>query len=230
VTPPKITAMMPMKGHSERVPGKNIRPLAGRPLFHWMMEALRGSKYVGEILVNTDSDQIGLDAERTFGARYIRRPEHLLGDRVSMTPLIEYDFTQCDATVMLQTHSTNPLITSATVDRVIERYFEAGDHDSVFTVNTFHSRFYWADGRPLNHDLSVMLPTQDLPPVYEENSCLYVFSRESFAAAGRRIGHRPVLVPTDPLEAVDIDEEWQFTMAESLMQRRIAGAQGRRGA
>ena len=85
MTTRKITAMMPMKGHSERVPGKNIRPLAGRPLFHWMMEALRGSKYIGEILVNTDSEAIGREAERLFGARYLPRPDHLLGDRVSMT-------------------------------------------------------------------------------------------------------------------------------------------------
>jgi len=221
---PKITAMMPMKAHSERVPGKNIRPLAGRPLFHWMMDALRGSKYIGEILINTDSEEIGREAERLFGARYVRRPEHLLGDHVSMTPLIEHDLSQCDATVMLQTHSTNPLITSATVDRVVERYFAEGDHDSVFTVNTFRSRFYWEDGRPLNHDLAVMLRTQDLPPLYEENSCLYVFSRDSFKRCGRRIGDRPALVPTDPLESVDIDEEHHFRIAEALMRDRLAGA------
>jgi CMP-N-acetylneuraminic acid synthetase len=221
---PKITAMMPMKAHSERVPGKNIRPLAGRPLYHWMMDALRGSKYIDEILVNTDSETIGREAERLFGARYIPRPAHLLGDHVSMTPLIEYDLSQCDATVMLQTHSTNPLITTATVDRVIERYFSPGDHDSVFTVNTFHSRFYWDDGRPVNHDLNVMLRTQDLPPLYEENSCLYVFSRDSFAKAGRRVGISPVLEPTDPLESVDIDEEHQFKVADILMRERLAAS------
>jgi len=219
---PRFTALMAMKGHSERVPGKNVRPLAGRPLFHWMMESLRGSNYIDEILINTDSDRIGLEAESLFGARYVRRPSHLLGDFVGMNPLIEHDLTQTDNRLFLQTHSTNPLLTSATIDEAILKFLDAGAHDSLFSVNTFHSRFYRHDGTALNHDPAVMLRTQDLAPLYEENSCLYLFSRESFAKQGRRIGERPLLFPTPPLESVDIDEEYQFELASLLMQRRIA--------
>lgn len=218
---PRFTALMAMKGHSERVPGKNVRPLAGRPLFHWMMEALKGSKYVGEILINTDSDRIGLEAESLFGARYVRRPEHLLGDMVGMNPLIEHDLTQTTNTYFLQTHSTNPLLTSSTIDAAIERFLEPGPHDSLFAVNTFHSRFFWHDGRAVNHDPAVMLRTQDLPPLYEENSCLYLFTRASFAKQGRRIGAQPIMFPTPPLESVDIDEEYQFSLASLLMEHRL---------
>jgi N-acylneuraminate cytidylyltransferase len=221
---PTFTALMAMKGHSERVPGKNVRPLGGRPLFHWMLDALRGSNHIGEILINTDSDRIGLEAESQFGATYVRRPEHLLGDMVGMNPLIEHDLTQTQNHHFVQTHSTNPLITSATVDAAIERFLEPGDHDSLFTVNPFHARFYWHDGRAVNHDPSEMLRTQDLPPLYEENSCLYVFTRQSFAKHGLRIGERPVLFPTPPLESVDIDEEYQFQLAELLMKRRTGAA------
>lgn len=218
---PKFTALMAMKGHSERVPGKNIRPLAGRPLFHWMMDALRGSRHVGEILINSDSDQIGREAETLFGATYVRRPKHLLGDMVGMNPLIEYDMSQTTSGWFIQTHATNPLLTSATIDAAIDRFLEAGTHDSLFAVNTFHSRFYTANGVALNHDPAVMLRTQDLPPLYEENSCLYAFSRASFALDGRRIGRRPLLFPTPPLESVDIDEEFQFRLADLLMQMRL---------
>lgn len=219
---PKFTALMAMKGHSERVPGKNVRELAGRPLFHWMMDALRGSRYISEILINTDSDRIGHEAETTFGATYVRRPTHLLGDMVGMNPLIEHDMAQTTNDLFIQTHATNPLITSSTVDAAIERFLAPGAHDSLFTVNTFHSRFYWDDGRAVNHDPAEMLRTQDLPPIYEENSCLYAFSRQSFTMLGRRIGQRPLLFATPPLESVDIDEEHQFALAELLMRRRVS--------
>jgi CMP-N-acetylneuraminic acid synthetase len=226
---PPVVALMPMKAHSERVKGKNIRPLCGRPMFHWMMDALRGARHITRILVNSDGDHIGLEAER-LGAEYIRRPAHLLGDMVRMNPLIEWDMQQADGEYFLQTHATNPLLTSATIDCAIETFFGATEYDSLFSVTPFHTRFYWADGRPINHELDRDMRSQDLPPIYEENSCLYLFSREAFRKHGRRIGARPLLFPIDPLEAVDIDEEYQWKIAEALMQQRLTeqgAAQGR---
>lgn len=216
---PLVTALMPMKAHSERVPGKNIRPLCGRPLFHWMMDTLKASRYVSHIVVNTDSDRIGQEVER-LGGIYHRRPDHLLGDMVRANPLIAWDIGRLEGDFFLQTHSTNPLLAAATVDKAIERFFLPGDHDSLFTVNAFHTRFYWPDGRPINHTLDRDLRSQDLPPIYEENSCLYAFSRASFATRGRRIGERPVMFPIDALEAIDIDEEHDFVLAEALMASR----------
>ncbi len=225
MTIPPLTALMPIKAHSERVKGKNVRSLCGRPLFHWMMDTLLDSQYVTRIVVNSDSDAIGLEAER-MGATYVRRPEHLLGGTVRANPLIAWDLGQVEGEFFLQTHSTNPLLTPATVDRVIERFFEPGDHDSLFTVNSFRTRFYWSSGQPINHELDRDLCSQDLPPIYEENSCLYLFSRDEFAKHGRRIGAHPLLFPIDPIEAVDIDEEYQWRIAEALMQQRLA-AEGR---
>jgi N-acylneuraminate cytidylyltransferase len=218
VTLAPVTALMPIKALSERVQGKNVRPLCGRPLFHWMVDTLLASRYVKKIIINTDSEEIGAAVER-MGAVYIRRPSHLLGHMVRMNPLIEWDLGQTDGEVFLQTHATNPLLTSGTIDRAIERFFEPGSHDSLFSVSPFRTRFYWPDGRPINHDLDRDLRSQDMPPIYEENSCLYLFTRTCFAAYNRRIGAKPMLFPIDPLEAVDIDEEFQFTIAEVLMAR-----------
>ena len=78
------------------------------------------------------------------------------------------------------------------------------------------------DGSALNHDPKVLLRTQDLPPIYEENSNLYLFTAEQIAG-GRRMGDRPILFEIDPLEAVDIDEEPDFVLAEAL-DRHFAGA------
>lgn len=222
-----VTALMPMKGHSERVPRKNVRLLAGRPLFHWMMDALRGSRYVDEIVVNTDSPEIAEMARREFGATILERPEHLLGDLVGIQPLIEWDLAHTSGALYLQTHSTNPLMRVETVDRAIEAFLESASHDSLFTVTPLRKRFYWPDGSPVNHDPQRLLRTQDLAPIYEENSCLYLFSRRTFEDTGHRIGTQPLLYPMDPIEAIDIDEETDFAIASAIMEAQLATRQRR---
>ena len=75
---PPILALVPMKGHSERVPNKNIRPLAGKPAFHWIIETLSKSKYIKEIVINTDSPEIADDAKKNFKVTILKRPDFLL--------------------------------------------------------------------------------------------------------------------------------------------------------
>ncbi len=112
-----------------------------------------------------------------------------------------------------------------TIDRAIGEYFASlAEHDSLFSVTPWQCRFYTAGGKPVNHNPAELLRTQDLPPLYEENSCLYIFSKKSFAAAGeKRIGLSPALFPIYRLEAVDIDEEEDFILAETLAARQTEG-------
>lgn len=221
---PPVKALVPMKHHSERVPGKNYRPFCGKPLCHWVMETLRSSRYVDEVIVNTDSEDIARYVESVFGATILWRPDHLLGDMVGIQPLIAYDLENSDGEYYLQTHSTNPLLTADTVDRAIEAFFARDDIDSLFSVTPVQSRFFWPDGQPINHDPDNLVRTQDLPVIYEENSCVYIFSRAMFERRGHRLGERPLMFPMDPLEAVDIDEEFDFQIAEAIMRVRLAGA------
>ncbi len=214
-----------MKGHSERVPNKNIRPLAGRPCFHWAMEALNNSRYVDEIIVNTDSAAIAENATTTFGSKItiLERPDFLLGDMVTIQPLIEYDLSQSNGTYFLQTHSTNPLLTTNTIDLAIEAFFAQHEHDALFSVTEIKQRFYWPDGSGVNHDPKLLLRTQDLSPIYHENSCFYIFSRETNLRTKSRLGSNPLLFPINRLEAADIDDIEDFYWAEFLMERRLAG-------
>src|SRR4051812_9485647 len=101
---PGIKALVPMKGHSERVPRKNMRPLMGKPCFHWIMETLSRSKYIDKIVVNTDSDEIAQNATDNFEKIVIlKRPDFILGDMVTIQPLIEYDLSQTTGEFFLQT-------------------------------------------------------------------------------------------------------------------------------
>jgi len=210
-----------MKHESERVPGKNLRLLHGRPLYHWILESLRASRFVNEIIINTDSKEIAQDAAANFGAKILWRPPHLLGHMIGINPLIEHDISQTQGEYYLQTHSTNPLLSTNTIDRAVDAFLSARDQDSLFTVTPIHSRFYHPDGRPINHDPANLVRTQDLPTIYEENSCLYLFTRTGFLKHGHRIGSSPIMFPIAAEEAVDIDEPIDFLLAEATMKSRL---------
>jgi len=214
----KIKALVPMKGHSERVPSKNIRLIEGRPLFHWILESLSKSQYIDEIIINTDSDEIADNACTNFDVTILKRPEKLCGDMVSMSPLIKYDISQTSGNLFLQTHSTNPLVKTETIDKAIETFYKLSDHDSLFTVTPMWTRIFWKDGRPINHDPDNLIRTQDLDPIYEENSCLYIISRDIFNQRENRLGFKPKMMAMDPIESIDIDEDHDFELAEYFLK------------
>ncbi|MEN2283886.1 acylneuraminate cytidylyltransferase family protein [Algoriphagus sp. SE2] len=221
---PKITALVPMKGHSERVPNKNIRDLAGRPSFHWIMDSLSASPYISEILVNTDSKEIAESAASNFDkVRILERPDFLLGDMVSIQPLIEYDISKGNTDFYLQTHSTNPLVKTETINKAIEVFFNQNEHDALFSVTPVKTRFYWKNGKGINHDPNVLIRTQDLEPIFEENSCLYIFSKETNKKCKNRLGTNPLMFEMEELEATDIDYWEDFLWAEFLLKLREKG-------
>jgi CMP-N-acetylneuraminic acid synthetase len=216
----KLKALLPMKGNSERVPNKNMRDFDGAPLYHAIVKSLLASKYVSYVVINTDSEIIEKDAKENFGDKIIiiDRPEEIQGDFVSMNNIIEYDLSQLEGEHFLQTHSTNPLLRSETIDSAIETYFDSlKDFDSVFGVTKVQTRFYDKDAKPINHNPNELLRTQDLEPMFEENSNFYIFSKEAFKNAdNKRIGLKPKIFEVNKLEAVDIDEPEDFKLAELL--------------
>lgn len=216
-----VIALVPMKGHSERVPGKNLRQIAGRPLFHWVTEALTRSELVDEVVVDTDSDEIEAAVRDSFPQVTMhRRPNHLHGDLVPMHDIVAHVAGIVDYDHLLQTHVTNPLLTSLTIDRAVTAFLDAGDHDSLMSVTPWHTRFYFRDGRPVNHDPAELLRTQDLSPLLEENSNIYLAPTQQIIETGLRIGTRPLLFEMAASEAVDIDDELEFRIADFLLRER----------
>lgn len=218
-----LVGLLPMKGHSERVPGKNLRLIAGRPLFAWVTEAMLASNGIDRVVVDTDSDQIEAAVGSEFGAdvEVVRRPLDLHGDTVAMHDIVAHLCATLEGDDFLQTHSTNPLLTSATLEAAIAAYHDRGGaHDSLMGVTARHTRFYWEDGTPVNHDPAVLLRTQDLPPLLEENSNVYIAPRSVIEATSRRVGPKPLLFRINAAEALDIDEEIDFTMAAHMLEAR----------
>ena len=207
-----------MRHESERVPGKNFRSFGGKPLYHRMTEALLACPEIGTVVIDTDSPTIMEDAAREFpDIMLLERPEHLRAGTVPMNDVLLHDVKRVAADYYLQTHSTNPLLRPATISRGIQTFLDAlPRYDSLFSVTRMQARIWDHDARPVNHDPAVLERTQDLPPLYAENSCLYMFTRESIEGRKSRIGERPLMFEIDREEALDIDEELDFRMAEIL--------------
>ena len=103
----------------------------------------------------------------------------------------------------------------------VEVFTKINEYDSLFSVTELQTRLYNNERNPLNHDPKKLIKTQSLPIVYEENSCFYIYSRKSFVANKNRLGIKPYFYSMDRFEAVDIDEEFDFVLAEKLMQSRL---------
>ena len=219
-TKPRIVALLPMKAHSARVSGKNFRDFCGKPLFRWILDTLLSIDEIDEVIINTDARDI-LASHGLFDGDRIRirdrRPE-ICGDFVSMNLVLADDVANVDADIYLMTHTTNPLMKAETVRGALREFREAQAEsraDSLFSVDKIQTRFYRADCSPVNHDPNNLIRTQDLEPWFEENSNLYLFTRESFSKTNARIGKQPMMYESAKFESIDIDTpaDWDFAVA-----------------
>ena len=219
---PRVAALVPMRHHSERVTGKNYRPFVGMPLYHHIVVSLLDCPQVGEVVIDTDSPVIMQDAAHHFPqVRLLERPEHLRAGTTPMNEVLMHDVALVEADYYLQTHSTNPLLKTDTITRSLQLFIDNYPmYDSLFSVTRIQKRLYDGLARPVNHNLAIMLRTQDLPPIYAENSCIFIFTRATLEVRRSRIGDRPYMFEMDPLESTDIDEEPDFRIAEILYKER----------
>ncbi|NET41048.1 cytidylyltransferase domain-containing protein [Okeania sp. SIO2B3] len=219
---PNIVALVPMRHHSQRVPGKNYRSFVGKPLYHYIVGSLVACPLISEVVIDTDSPTIQEDVKNNFPqVVLLERPEHLRAGTVPMNDVLLNDVAQVEADYYLQTHSTNPLLRTETITNAVEQFLNNYPiYDSMFSVNRLQTRLWDSLTRAVNHNPAILLRTQDLPPVYEENSCLYIFTKQILESKHNRIGDRPFMLEIDRLEATDIDEELDFRIAEFLYKER----------
>jgi len=220
----KFIALVPMKGHSERIPNKNLKLINGRPLFFWIINALNNSKYISKIVINTDSEKIASECQKFFKVTIHMRSQEICGDDVGIMPIISEDIAKVDGNFFIQTHSTNPILTTKTIDKAIKSFYKSyarGECDSMFSVEPIQERYYYKDLRPINHNPAFLLRTQDMEPIYRENSCFYIFSRDSALNADNRIGINPKVFEMNKLESIDIDNPADFKIAEFFLKEGI---------
>ena len=224
----RVVALLPMKAHSSRVPGKNFRELCGKPLYRWILDTMLDIDEIDHIVINTDArDLLEKSGIPTNSKILIRdRPKAICGDQVSMNRVIQDDIKNIESQVYLMTHTTNPFLTGNTIKKALSLFgvnSRSNKIDSIFSVNKLQTRFYNSQCIPINHDLKNLIPTQELEPYYEENSNLYVFSETSFNASSARIGKNPMMIESCKIESLDIDTPEDWEMAELIARSLING-------
>ena len=221
----KILVVIPARGHSKRIPRKNIRLLADKPLISYAISTAKSSKYVDDVVVSTEDSETALIAEK-FGASVIRRSPDLAGDKIPIDPVVfdatvqkeKQAFDEYDIVITLQ--PTSPLLKSETLDRTIEK-FESFDIDTVISVigvkhlgwgfNEVDNRYY-----PL---YSERLNQQYLPKEFIETGGIFA-TRRSFLTPNSRLGNNVDLIEISREESIDIASYEDWWVAEKYLNKK----------
>ena len=230
-------AIIPARGGSKGLPGKNIKPLCGIPLIVHMIEHCRSATRIDRIIVSTDDKDIASIAEEA-GAEVVMRPSDISGDTAPseaallhvLESLQEKEKDIPDITVFLQ--CTSPLITPEDIDASIEKLISAGA-DVVFTVTPFYG-FLWRLDKSnlalsLNHDHRHRPMRQDLEASYLETGGIYAMRTSGFVRHKHRFFGKTIAHVLPAERSIDIDDELDFAIAEiRLIHRSSKGSHNRR--
>nr|WP_233158196.1 acylneuraminate cytidylyltransferase [Actinokineospora bangkokensis] len=228
VPPARVVAVVPARGGSKGVPGKNLATVGGVPLVARAVTAVLDSGVVDEVVVSTDSAEISA-AAAAAGATALPRPAELSGDTASSESAVLHaldvlrERDGADPGVVLLVQCTSPFIAPETVSAVVSRVREGGA-DSAFTAVRVHE-FLWrvspdgaADG--VNHDKSVRPRRQDREPEYRETGAVYAMRTAGLRAAGHRFFGRTELVEVPAADALEVDTPDELALARRVAEGR----------
>lgn len=220
--PTLVVAIIPARGGSKGVPGKNIRRVGGVPLVGRAVLAARDARLVDSVFVSTDAPEVA-EIAHSFGAGVIERPDDLATDTSSSESALlhaldelENDDVRPDILVFLQ--ATSPFISPDDLDDAIERV-TLGESDVVFSAVETHA-FLWSatdeGAAAINHDASARPRRQDRDPQYQETGAFYVMRVDGFRRTGHRFFGRIGMGAVHPATALEIDTETELDAAVRL--------------
>lgn len=228
-----LTAFLPCRAGSQRVPHKNTRTFGGDTtgLLGIKLRQLLAVPELDRILLSTNDPEVIALAEPFLAAnpgRMVldRRPDHLCSSATSTDEVIAYLPTVIAEGDVLWTHVTSPFLGSTDYSEAIRLYREAraaGTHDSLMGVLELRT-FIWTQDGPLNYDRNVEKwpRTQTLPVYYEVNSSVFLAPRATYVETGDRIGRTPLLWSVSKDRSFDVDWEEDFVLASDIWQLRHA--------
>ena len=219
-------AIIPARGGSKGIPGKNLRELAGKPLIAWSILAARAAERVDQVVVSTDDDAIA-ETARAYGADVpFVRPAELATDTAPTEPVMAHALDwyaaageQFDTVVLLQ--PTSPLRRAGTIDAALTR-FEAEGADSLLGVVESH-HFFWQRGTSgeatARYDFRNRPRRQDIAPAdrnYRETGSLYISRSQAFRESGNRLSGKIIMFEMAEEESWELDSEADFRILEAL--------------
>jgi N-acylneuraminate cytidylyltransferase len=211
----RIACFIPIKAHSERIPGKNFKELNHKKLYEYIIEHTLEADCFDALFIDTNSDEISEYAIE-HGLSVIKRLEILASNKANGNDLLVYHHSiYPDYDYYFQLFATAPFLQPETIKGCVKKLSEGEEYDSCFTAVKHHG-FFWIHKHAVNYQPYILPRSQDLEPVVEETTGLYGISRESLEQYRCRIGRKPYIYYVDKFEAVDINNETDFRIAEII--------------
>lgn len=210
----KVALFIPIKLNNERLPGKNLKMLNGKPLCTYIFDTIKDideidNKYV--YCSNEDIIQYIPD-----GVTFKQRDTSLDRNQTKGLEIIEAFVNEVEADIYILAHATQPFTKASSIVGALKEV-TSGEYDSAFSAIGMQD-FCWYQGKPFNYSLQDIPRTQDLEPVYMETSGFFIFTKDVFKNYRQRIGKKPFLYTVDAFEAIDIDTPVDFAFAEATAE------------
>ena len=206
----KIVSFIPIKLNNQRLPGKNLMELAGRPLCEYIFNTINEVETISEKYVYCSEEKI--KSYIPNGIQFLKRDSYLDGFQVKGLEIIDYFVRDIDADIYVLTHVTQPFTKPESIKKALDKVLYEG-YDSAFSCTCIQD-YCWYKGIPFNYDLEDIVTTQNLEPIFMETGAFFIFRKEVFTKSHRRIGKNPYMCVIDKLEAVDIDTKDDFEFAQ----------------
>lgn len=210
----KIVSFIPIKLNNQRLPGKNLLLLNGRPTCEYIFNTIKEVDLIDEKYVYCSSESIQKYIPEEL--MFLKRDSYLDGFQVKGLEIIDRFVKDIDADIYVLTHVTQPFTKAGSIKIALEKVI-SGEYDSAFSAVELQD-YMWMNGRPLNYDLKNIPRSQDMKPIYMETGAFFIFRKEVFTELGQRIGKNPFIYVIDQFEAVDIDTAEDFVFAEVVAQ------------
>lgn len=209
----KTVAFVPIRLNSQRVEGKNLRLLGGRPLMTYLLDSLIQAENIDEVYVYCSN--LSIVEYLPEGVKFLQRDERLDSNTTLGQEIYDAFTQQVEADIYILAHTTSPFIKTHTIEDAVKKV-QSGEYDSAFSAEKIQT-FTWWQGEPLNYTFERVPRTQDLEPVYVETSAFFIFRKELWREHHRRIGFKPYTAVTDCIESMDIDNPDDFLLAEAIV-------------
>ena len=209
----KTVAFVPIRLNSQRVEGKNLRLLGGRPLMTYLLDSLIQAENIDEVYVYCSN--LSIVEYLPEGVKFLQRDERLDSNTTLGQEIYDAFTQQVEADIYILAHATSPFIKTRTIEDAVKKV-QSGEYDSAFSAEKIQT-FTWWQGEPLNYTFERVPRTQDLEPVYVETSAFFIFRKELWREHHRRIGFKPYTAVTDRIESMDIDNPDDFLLAEAIV-------------
>lgn len=212
-----INVLIAVRGGSKRVPRKNIRPFAGSSMLHLKVEQAMRLQGVNDVIVTSDDDEM-LEIAAGLGATTMKRDPFYASDTVPMGDVYVHLASSLDCKDILWTPVTSPLVRDETVQECIDIYQNLPEYDSVVTTNII-KEYMWYNNEAINYDPKNHPRSQDLPDIYALNFAVNILPRELMIKNRNILGDDFYAYMLDEVEALDVDTEYEFMLAEILYEK-----------